>query len=347
MVDNANFITAYNEKLKSDKKHLKKLSNVITVPLIFIQLFGVLATLVSAVAVMLLRVVLKTNPDSFSLLSFLNFLKQSDNSDILYNIFYGLIYFTYMFIPFILISFLLKQNPFKIIPFKMKHIEFLPFAVIIGLLLSIAGEFYSDYFQSVLSLFNLKVQLDEFSFPHNTPALIIYTIQLSVLAPFCEEFIFRGLVLQNLRKYGDLFAVIVSSVLFGALHGNFAQAPFAFAVGVALAFAVIETGSIWAGILIHCIVNSMSVLLTGITYYYGGNLTNTIYAVYIFAVLALSVITVTALYKKHYFKGILARYSKSYALLRPSLAAANFVETPGCIVFIAVYLLCMFISLTV
>lgn len=346
-MDNTNFIAAYNERLQSDKNHLKKLSNTVTTPLIFIQLFGILAMLITAIAAMLLRVVLTMNPGNFSFTSFLYFLRQSDNSDVLSNISYGLIYFSYMFIPFIIMGFSLKQNPFKIIPFKMKHIELLPFAIITGLLLSIAGEFYAGYFQSILSLFNLKVQLNEFSFPHNTPALIVYVLQLSVLAPFCEEFIFRGLILQNLRKYGNLFAVVVSSVLFGMLHGNFAQAPFAFAVGVGLAFAVIETGSIWSSILIHCIVNSLSVILTGITYYYGGNLTNNIYAVYIFAVLMLAIAAAAVLIKKHYFKGFLTRYSRSQTLLRPKLAADGFVKTPGCIVFTAVYLILMFSSLTV
>lgn len=345
-MDNTNLISAYNDKLTSDKKHLKKLSNAISVPLIFIQLFGTLAILVSAIIAMLIRVVFTMDSNNFSLKNFLYFINQTDNSNVINNIFYGMTYFSYMFVPFILIVFFLKQNPFKIIPFKIKHIELIPLAIIVGLLFSIAGEFYSEYFESILSLLHLKVQLGEFSFPHNVPALIIYVIQLSVFAPLCEEFIFRGIVLQNLRKYGDLFAVIVSSILFGMLHGNFAQTPFAFAVGVALAFAVIETGSIWVSILIHCIINSFSVILTGISYYYNGNLMNKIYSVYIFAVIVLTIIAVILLYKKHYFKGMLGRYSQSHSLLAPSIAAASFVKAPGFIVFTAVYLISMFSRLT-
>lgn len=345
-MDNTNLIETYNEKLASDKKHIKKLSNIISVPLILMQLFATLAALVSALAAMLLRVVLTMDTKNFSLKSFLYFISQTDNSNVVNNIFYGMTYFAYMFISFILIVLLLKQNPFKIIPFKIKHIELLPLAVTVGLLFSIAGEFYSEYFQSILSFLHLKVQLDEFSFPHNVPALIIYVIQISLLAPFCEEFIFRGIILQNLRIYGDLFAVIVSSILFGMLHGNFAQTPFAFAVGAALAFAVIETGSIWVSILIHCIINSFSVFLTGISYYYSGSLTNTIYSIYTCAVVVLTIIAVILLYKKNYFKGILDRYSQPHTLLSPSIAASNFVKTPGCIVFIAVYLISMFSRLT-
>lgn len=331
-----------NGKSNSDKKRLKKLSNIFTVPLILQIVVGTVALAISAITAMLLHGFLQNTSGSFKY--FYEILSESNNSDVLNDIFYGICYIVYMFILLILIASFLKQNIFKTVPMKIAHKELIVPAIIIGLLFSIIGEFYADYIASLLQIFNLQVHLDQFNFPNNTPALIAYAIQISVLAPLFEEFIFRGMILQNLRKYGNVFAVIVSSALFGILHGNFAQTPFAFLVGVALALIVLETGSIWVSILVHCLVNSFSLVLDGLTYYYSGNLSSTIYVLYIIIVIILSIMIFVKLFKKNYFANALHRYSVPQNLTAPE-AIAVFVKTPGCIIFIVMFSLTMFLSL--
>ena len=90
---------------------------------------------------------------------------------------------------------------------------------------------------------------------------VVTFIGTAIVAPLAEEFAMRGVVLGALRKYGDGFAIIVSALLFGLMHGNFMQIPFAFVVGLALGFAVIKTGSVWTGVLIHFINNASAVIL--------------------------------------------------------------------------------------
>ncbi len=90
---------------------------------------------------------------------------------------------------------------------------------------------------------------------------IVTFIGAAVVAPLTEEFAMRGVVLGALRKYGDGFAILVSALLFGLMHGNFMQIPFAFIVGLALGFAVIKTGSVWTGVIIHFINNALAVIL--------------------------------------------------------------------------------------
>ena len=98
--------------------------------------------------------------------------------------------------------------------------------------------------------------------PTTPVELILNILYVSAIPALVEELAFRGIALGLLRKYGDGFAIVISSVLFGVLHGNFIQIPFAFCVGVALAYAVVRTGSIVPAILIHFINNAMSCLLT-------------------------------------------------------------------------------------
>lgn len=43
---------------------------------------------------------------------------------------------------------------------------------------------------------------------------------MCVVGPVCEELLFRGAILRTLRQYGEVFAVVTSSVLFALFHGN-------------------------------------------------------------------------------------------------------------------------------
>ena len=83
------------------------------------------------------------------------------------------------------------------------------------------------------------------------PGRIIYALSVAVVAPLVEEFAMRGVVMQPLKKYGRWFAIIASSLVFGVLHGNFIQAPFALIAGIGIGYAVCVTDSIWTGVLIH------------------------------------------------------------------------------------------------
>ena len=66
--------------------------------------------------------------------------------------------------------------------------------------------------------------------------------------------------MQSLRRYGDWFAIIMSSLVFALMHGNMIQIPFAFIAGIGIGYAVIKTGTMWTGIIIHFINNGIAVI---------------------------------------------------------------------------------------
>lgn len=95
----------------------------------------------------------------------------------------------------------------------------------------------------------------------NISSLLINLFVFAVLPSILEELVFRGYVLYALRPYGDWFAVAVSALLFGLMHGNIAQIPFALIVGMALGWLYIMTDNIWIPIAVHFINNGFSLLL--------------------------------------------------------------------------------------
>lgn len=84
------------------------------------------------------------------------------------------------------------------------------------------------------------------------------------VAPFYEEFIFRTVILGGLRTkgYSMITAVLVSSVLFGAIHLNLLQGIHAFLLALLLGGIYLKTGSFFLVLLAH-VASNLFVWFTG------------------------------------------------------------------------------------
>lgn len=103
----------------------------------------------------------------------------------------------------------------------------------------------------------------------NPAVLAFYVLNVVVIPPIVEEMMFRGMILQGLRRFGEGFAVVASAALFGLYHGNLAQTVFAFLCGLVLGFVVIRTNSLLPSILIHAINNASAVAIQMVEKYRG------------------------------------------------------------------------------
>ena len=91
---------------------------------------------------------------------------------------------------------------------------------------------------------------------------IVMFLMMAVLGPFSEEFVFRGIMFHGYRQDGNVLgAVLLSALTFGFMHMNFNQAGYAFVIGIALAFLGVATGSLWAPMIMHFMINAQSVIL--------------------------------------------------------------------------------------
>jgi membrane protease YdiL (CAAX protease family) len=86
------------------------------------------------------------------------------------------------------------------------------------------------------------------------------------IAPFCEEVFFRGFVFPGLRHGMSLvWAIIISSLLFGVAHADPGSFPVLFVIGLALAFLRWRTLSIWPCIMLHMLNNGIAALAIVLT----------------------------------------------------------------------------------
>jgi membrane protease YdiL (CAAX protease family) len=89
-------------------------------------------------------------------------------------------------------------------------------------------------------------------------ALLVFAV-LVVLTPIVEEIIFRGYLFGALRKnISFIGATLLTSLVFGFLHGALNVGVDVFALSVIMCVMREVTGNVWASILIHMIKNGLA-----------------------------------------------------------------------------------------
>lgn len=93
--------------------------------------------------------------------------------------------------------------------------------------------------------------------------MLVQVICLGILAPVCEELVFRGLMFKRLRaQTGFLLAAIYSTTIFAVIHGNMVQIIYAFVMGMVFTYVYEKYGSVKAPILAHIGANMVSLVCT-------------------------------------------------------------------------------------
>ena len=106
--------------------------------------------------------------------------------------------------------------------------------------------------------------------------LWVNLITMAIMAPICEEWLCRGVILRGLLNYkhkssvieserqrgmSPALAIVISAIFFAAIHGNVWQGVVAFAIGCLMGYVYFRTGSLKLTMLMHCANNTLAVLL--------------------------------------------------------------------------------------
>ena len=85
-------------------------------------------------------------------------------------------------------------------------------------------------------------------------------ISIAIMAPLVEELLFRGAIQGHLLRKGmkPLNAILIASAVFGIVHMNPIQIPFAFAIGLIFGWLYYRTGSVVPGMIGHFINNTIA-----------------------------------------------------------------------------------------
>lgn len=85
-------------------------------------------------------------------------------------------------------------------------------------------------------------------------------LSIALLAPVLEELLFRGAIQGLLQRtlQRPRVAIVIASLIFGVVHMNPAQIPFAFLLGMMFGWLYYRTGSLLPGIVGHVLNNSLA-----------------------------------------------------------------------------------------
>lgn len=134
-----------------------------------------------------------------------------------------------------------------------------------------------------------------------------------------------------LKPYGQGFAIVMSSVIFGLIHGNLGQIPFAIAGGMFFAYLAVYSGSLIPSIILHGLNNLLSVILDITMCVYDESITYAILIAYyaIFCVVAIVAFVMLAKRDKD-----IMQFERPESKITDSQKSRAFIASPGMIVFL-------------
>ena len=238
---------------------------------------------------------------------------------------------------------------------QTKYVKFSKFIPIIflGMGVSMVANYATDIVANNFSIFGLENKINFSESAENFEEIILYVISTAIVPAFAEEFAFRGVLMGSLRKYGDAFAIITSAVIFGAMHANIIQIPFAFILGLIFGFITCKTNSIFPAIAIHFVNNFYAVIMdilqtSGI--FSDRKFTVIYYAVFVsFCILGILSFLFIIKKDKNFFRissqnQTESQYCKTLTLKDKML---SFFISPGIILSLSLFLLMTIVSLII
>lgn len=239
-----------------------------------------------------------------------------------------LIYVVTLIIPFGIYALCIKM-PFGVaLPFRKAKADLTSGGFFVALGMGVLASYATNYLQIGLEMIGIGITMPEYEVPVTVPGIVIYVVAMTVVPAFIEEIIFRGIIMQSLRRFGDIFALVASSLIFGIFHLNLIQMPYAFILGLCIGYFVMRTGSLWVGVIIHFVNNSVAVafeflypVMSEETWYIANSAYNLVCVI-------LSVIALVAILMK--YKDIF-RFEPSKSVLAPGKRTVYFLTSPALI----------------
>lgn len=220
-----------------------------------------------------------------------------------------------------------------ILPFKKNSPKTTILTTIFGLGVSFCAQIISAIVQNVIDAPSPQIDYKNSLF-----SILVSIFSISIVPAVVEEITFRGVMLGSLRRYGDKFAIFMSALLFGILHGNVSQSIFAFILGITFGYMTIKTNSLLPSIIVHMLNNLLSVLI-------GSGILNSVIYFLLGVVITIQaiIISISLSIKDKNFLNI-DDTTICYLNSREKIKA--FFENSGIIIFMVLYLLIIVLNYT-
>ena len=257
-----------------------------------------------------------------------------------YSIYYllnGIAEFSGFFIVPIIFCLIFKFKLSDALPIRGEGKFNIPLLVIGGYAICTISNYAVSLLSNNLSMFGLRNTSGLVTEAKTPREQIIYFLCIAIIPAITEEIAFRGVILNFLRPYGDGFAILISSILFGLVHGNFVQIPFAFIVGLVCAVLVVKTNSIIPSILLHLLNNGTSVVLDCISEYTSQGIYQLVSTIIVLSLTFMGFIAIILLCKKGF--DLKFKNNRGSISLKTQGKITSFLTNPGAIIIVSFYVI--------
>ncbi len=267
---------------EKEKKQIKRLANAVGIS------FLVLYCLMWAINIATILITKFFTPSYSGAVNFL-----SDPAILqVQQIFFSLLLFT---LPFIIVFKLYKYRISDLISFELPKGKKNFHLFLIGISFCSFANIASAFAERIFDSAGISYEVDFGENPEGIFGFLLSLIATVITPALVEEFACRGILLGALKKFGQGFAIIISAVLFGLMHANFEQIPFAFLVGLILGYITIKSGSIWIAVSVHAFNNLISVVYTYLLSGFSAVTQNISYTIFLIVCLILGLFAITRL----------------------------------------------------
>jgi uncharacterized protein len=136
------------------------------------------------------------------------------------------------------------------------------FGVTGGVVMLIVALFVAGIQYALLHLKTEQLPVQLLARAHDPSLIAGFALLAIVVAPFAEEFVFRGFVFNALRRYLPVpFAMVLSAALFGLAHADMSAFAPLWAGGIVLAWVYWRSGSLTCSMISHATFNTVQVVL--------------------------------------------------------------------------------------
>lgn len=205
----------------------------------------------------------------------------------------------------VLLYFAIRRIPLSVgLPFSKVRPLTVAACAFMGSAVCLLSNIPANIIVNIEKLFGFSGNIPDLPLTNDLPVLLLYFLNIAIIPPIAEEMVFRGMLLQSLRRFGDGFAIVASALFFGLYHGNFAQTVFAIPAGLIMGWVAVKTNSLLPSILIHFLNNGISIALQLVQRFQGdtaANEANTVVTLALIALGALSLVYLT-LREKSFFR---------------------------------------------
>ncbi len=263
-------------------------------------------------------------------------------SSTMYYFLVSTVYIIAVALPFVLCVVFMKISVNEAFPFQRVRVGWGILWILFGVGFCMLTNIPANIIAILIESMGFSGTLPESVMPNTTLALILNIIEIAVIPPLVEELAFRGVILSQLRKFGNGFAVFGSALLFAFYHGNFLQFTFTFFVGLVLGFIMIRTNNLWIPIIIHALNNGISLLFSLVADQISEQAYEVLNVGLFYGLMVVGLIAFVILllkkrecFQRHFQPGLLSFSSRLGA----------FITNPGFIAFFALFLLTAIVSL--